>query len=42
MCPKLIIKVLLEQQHDKLDAFGNLASDSFTSFIDEATGLLTM
>lgn len=35
-------RVLLEQKHDELDARGNLTSDSFTSLMDEATGLLTM
>lgn len=35
-------RVALEQGHDELDACGNLCSDSFTSAMDEVTGLLTL
>eukprot|EP00729_Bicosta_minor_P009527 gene9527-17272_t len=35
-------RVALAQGHDRLDATGNFFSDSFTSLMDEATGLLTL
>ena len=35
-------RALLSQMKQQLDEAGNLSSDSFTSFVDEATGLSTM
>lgn len=35
-------RVLLDQEHAGLDATGNFCSDSFTSFMDEVTGIVTM
>ena len=41
-CAAAHAKTILMQHHDRLDKDGNLASDVFTSLIDEVTGLLTM